>query len=367
MRIALTITELDPGGAETCLVNLACFLAERQHTVQVLALGPPPADGRDHLTRQLDAHGIAWQCGGRTRPWQFLSAANWLRKQLRAFKPQVVQSMLFHANVLSSLALPPSANTFLGGARVRQPERIRWTLQRLSTRKMAKLVCVSRDVAEHCQHNERIPTEKLAVIPNGIQAVPAVSPPACWTDLGLPPNARVLLSVGRLAEQKGYASLIENADAILGQAPDLHLVILGDGPLREPLEKLRQTQTSHSRIHLAGWQADAIRWMQACELFVLPTRYEGMPNVVLEAMSASRPVVAFGVEGVAEVFGSAPTARPQVVPAGNMPAFVAQTINMLHAPQTQQDCGAANRRRVADAFDLSTQLAKYEQLYLDLS
>ena len=172
MRIALVITELDPGGAEKCLTQLACFLAEQGHVVQVFAIGPPPIAGQDHFLRELEAHSVPVKFGigpGRVRSMRsFPKVVRWLRAELRQFVPEVVQAMLFHGNLLAALAVDHKRVKVFGGVRVRQPERWRWWLERWSSRRMLKLVCVSEDVAQHCEKIEHIAPEKLITIPNGI-------------------------------------------------------------------------------------------------------------------------------------------------------------------------------------------------------
>ncbi len=303
MRIALVITELYPGGAEKCFVNLACYLQSRGHQVVVWQLWPDPPPERRQLTQQLDQHGVAWHSGGARSAWQFINATRRLRRELIAFEPDVTQSFLFHANVAAALAhrrfpkgLP---GRLVGGARVAQPERWRQRLQRWAARRMEKLVCVSQSVATHCHSIEKIPLDKLLVIPNGLE-IPSFSTDtnACWSKLGLPVGARVLLFVGRLTEQKGVVEFMSRVvPDVLARLPEHRLVFMGDGEQSQQLGEMAQSLHRASRVHLVGWQPQAIEWMRAAELLVLSTRYEGMPNVIIEAMSVGKPVVSFAVDG----------------------------------------------------------------------
>ena len=136
MRIALVITELDPGGAENCLTQLACHLAKQGNEVRVYAIGPPPIAAQDRLLRQLKDHQVPVEfcvpTGGQRSLLAFPRIVRWLRRHFRQFDPEVAQSMLFHGNLATAIAVDTSRTRFFGGVRVRQPERFRWWLQRWS-------------------------------------------------------------------------------------------------------------------------------------------------------------------------------------------------------------------------------------------
>ncbi len=365
MRIALVITELDPGGAEQCLVHLACFLHARGHQVKVLALGTPPRENRGKLVQRLDEAGVEWICGNATSVWHALRSVQWLRRELASFSPDIVQSMLFHANVTTSAAARNRGYRLFGGVRVRQPQRIRWWLQRWASRHLERLICVSQDVARHCREIEGIAADKLVVIPNGIElASPEPDKQLHWGQLQIPDDARVLLFVGRLDDQKGVEPLVAGADAFLGNLPDHHLVLMGDGPLAGRLAAIRNNLPCRARVHLVPWRPDAMDWMRQCEVLVLPARYEGMPNVILEAMSVAKPVVSFAIDGVRELLGSEEAAQTQIVPPRDFPAFARAIETLATDAQLRDACAQHNRLRIEQAFQLRQQLARYEELYL---
>ena len=372
MRIALVITELDPGGAENCLTQLACFLADQGHSVRVYAIGPPPVDGQDVTLKSLTAHNVPFSFsispGGKRSRRSFHKVVGWLRRELNAFQPHVVQSMLFHGNLVSALAIKSKQVKFFGGVRVRQPERWRWWVQRWAARRMQKIVCVSDDVAAHCIGNERIPAAKVTTIPNGIdvataQKLIAASPVDPWKQFGLPASSRVLLFVGRLHPQKGVGELLERADELLMRLPEHHLVLVGNGPLETRLREQSANKQCAKRIHFAGWQPNAIALMARAELLLLPAAYEGMPNVILEAMAAGLAFVAFDVDGVRQLVGDTANHPEQVVAPDNYSDFVARTVELAQRTEWRAKCIAHNRDRIEQHFQLQQQLAKYAALY----
>jgi glycosyltransferase involved in cell wall biosynthesis len=368
-RIALVITELFPGGAEKCCVQLACFLKQRDFDVAIYQLWPAPPTNKRHLVDILDAEKIPWKSGGAVRPGDFIRVTRWLKRELRQFQPEVVQSFLFHANLATAAAVRGIPCRFFGGARVRQPERWRQLAQRWAARRMEKLVCVSRSVEEHCRNVERIAEHRLTTIPNGIETLDLQpqqigGDPAL--DVGIPPAAPVLLFVGRLVPQKGIVPLVERSDQLLEQLPQHHLVCVGEGPSRTKLEALKQASRFGKRLHFVGWQPNPLQWMRRCELLLLPAAYEGMPNVVLEAMSVGRPVVAFKVDGLEELLGTDSDAQKQLVAPEQFDSLIRTSINLAQSPAITQYLGRRNQARVEHAFRLDDQLAKYLSLYRTL-
>lgn len=367
MRIALVITELDPGGAEKCLTQLACYLSDLGHEVRVFAIGPPPAPGQEQFVKQLESHKIQVAfgigLGGVRSTRSFPKVIRWLRAELRKFAPDVVQSMLFHGNLLAALSVDRKRTAFFGGVRVRQPERWRWWLERWSARRMLKMVCVSEDVTQHCVQQERIEPHKLVTIPNGIdlQLVEKSAIAAKewdWTRYGLPADARVLLFVGRLHPQKGIEELVARADDLLALLPQHHLVVVGGGPLESRLRAI-----AVDRVHIVGWQPNALTWMHRADVLLLPASYEGMPNVLLESMAAHLPFIAFDVDGVRQLLGDSRYVENQIAPAGDFNKFIALTHQMANDNELRAHCATTNYAQIEQHFQLKDQLAAYAELY----
>lgn len=368
MRIALTITELDPGGAEKCLVQLTIYLAERGHEVEVIALGPTPENSlglspnRTLLTDQLTQAGIPWKSGNAAGVLSLPSVVKWLRNELQRIQPDVVQSMLFHANVVTALANRKLAIPHVGGARVGQPSRIRRLAEKWSAKRMQKMVCVSQAVANQCAR--LIPHDKLVVIPNGIPAAEfsqsAIERPTGLQQVLPKEQTPYFIFVGRLSEQKGILPLMKKVDLLLDNLPDYHMILLGDGPLRTEIQESINKSRNVTRVHLLGWRPHAIPWIANSRALLLPSRYEGMPNVVLEAMSVGRPVVVFDVEGIGELLGE----QSEQIVHGDLTQFIERVHQFANSDKIES-LGVENRKRAEALFRLEDQHAKYEQLYLD--
>src|SRR5690606_28334318 len=133
------------------------------------------------------------------------------------------------------------------------------------------------------------------------------------------------------------------------------------GPQRGELEAMAKRSPVSGRIHFAGFRSDLPRWLASAEIMLLPSRWEGMPNVVLEAMAAARPVVATATPGVEEALGSA--AADQTVASGDARAFLENVIALGRDREKTAQLGRQNLVRVEHEFSLAAMLARHRQLY----
>lgn len=365
IRLALVITELEPGGAERCLVNLATRIDRARFAPVVYSIRPRPPEGKDSLVGELAAAGVEvrfadirskWQA-----PWMVAALARLLREQ----RPQIVQSFLYHANVVGTLAARTAdVPHAVMGIRVADPRRMRSWLERRLAGSAQRIVCVSQSVAEFCRARG-FPADKLEVIPNGVDASRFEGvPPLDLAELGMPPGRKAILFIGRLHVQKDLHELIAAAPRMLARLPDHDLVIVGEGPQQAALQRLAGELDIAGRVHFAGWRADVPAILAAAEMLVLPSRWEGMPNVVLEAMAAARPVVATQVEGVVELLGE--LASEQAVSVGDLEGFTERIVQLAQNSQLSSELGIRNRTRVLDEFSLQTMVEKYERLFASL-
>lgn len=180
----------------------------------------------------------------------------------------------------------------------------------------------------------------------------------------LPPGGPKLVAIGRLAEQKGFALLIEALALAAPQHPGLHIALVGDGPLRGALEAAIAAQGLGSRVTLTGW-ADEARVhaeLAAAHALVLPSFAEGLPMVVMEAMAAGRPVIATSIAGVPELVQAGVTGW--LVPAGDATALAgAMAALAATPPEDLSEMGRKGRARVVARHDADTEAARLAALF----
>lgn len=366
LKIALCITDLDVGGAERALVELAVRLDRKRFEPAVYCLGPEPAP-QASCVPPLKAAGIEVHCLGAWRIWQLASVGRELRGLLKARRPDVVQSFLFHANLVSRLAARQvGVRPVISGIRVAEPRRWHLWADRLTSSLVDRYVCVSHSVARFSATRARLPAEKLVVIPNAVDVdrFPARQP-IDRTTLGVKPGRRMVVCVGRLEHQKGVGWLIGSARAWLDQVPDGDLVLVGQGPDRHKLERRCEELGLAGRVQFAGWRSDVPEILAAAELLVLPSKWEGMPNVVLEAMASRLPVVASDVEGVRELLG--PSADEQTVTYGDADALAKKIVKLVSNKALAEELGSRNRHRAEQEFTYDRVVAAYQDLWESLA
>jgi glycosyltransferase involved in cell wall biosynthesis len=159
----------------------------------------------------------------------------------------------------------------------------------------AKLIYVSGRIRDEQVHRRRAPVWKTLVIPSGVDLASFHGLPSrneLRSSLDIPDEDRIIVCVGRLSPEKGQEVLLKAAANLAGQGLDFKLWLVGDGPLREPLEQQIRQGGLENRVRLWGFRQDIPRLLCAADLFVLPSHYEIAPLSILEAMAAGLPVVA---------------------------------------------------------------------------
>lgn len=190
---------------------------------------------------------------------------------------------------------------------------------------------------------------QITTVPNGV-GVRRHQPDrlAARRSLGLAPDQPVVMTVGRLAPMKGHRDLIDAAPALLDRFPDLAVLIVGDGPLRDQSTRQITELGVGDCVRLLGHRPDARQLLDAADVFVLPSLHEGMPLVALEAMEASLPVVATRVIGSEEVVADRETGL--LVPAHDPPALARALTEVLDDPVLRTRFGRAGRVRYLENF-----------------
>lgn len=353
MRLVFCITELNVGGAERVMCELVVRLLGRGHSVAVCSLQPRPEN--NSCIAQLESAGITIKFLNINSTLSLVGGLFGLRKFLREQSPDVFVSFMFHANFLGRIAA-----YFAGIKHVVSCIRVaehsaKWhlVLDRWTSVLVEKYVCVSDSVAEFSRTIGGLPARKIAVINNGV-AVP--------TELKNGTNK--IIFVGRLDHQKGIDWLVQTIPSWLTQLEDWELLIVGDGVFRDKLEE-RIDDNLRQRVKILGWRADAVELIAESKILLLSSRWEGMPNVVLQAMSNAKPVVATNVEGIAELLGN--SAEQQICRFGDTEQFAQKILNIANNPTLAHELGQLNRSRIISKYSIDDMVNRYEQLLLNIN
>ncbi|RFA25150.1 hypothetical protein CAI21_19850 [Alkalilimnicola ehrlichii] len=302
MRIAQFIDTMNQGGAEHVVLDLAQALGIEGHEVVVLHFGSP------YLKQQCRLLGLTERVVPGHRFYKktaTLPQFAWLFQQyLRHEGIQVLHSHLFGpitgAAPAARMAGIPHIGTLHDVYSITdKPPRIR--LLQLASLLGTRLVAVSHDMEQFYRSRARFSPQALRTVYNGV-AFPSVrgDRQQLRQNLGLPPHAPVIITVGRLVSLKRQSLLFE----AFGQLDDRlegHFLVVGDGPERERLERMRRTLPQGERIHLLGTRSDVASLLKAADIFCLGSDTEGLSCSVLEAMAAGLPAVVTNVGGNREL------------------------------------------------------------------
>jgi glycosyltransferase involved in cell wall biosynthesis len=363
----MAITELDVGGAERAFVQIALGLKTKGWIVNVISLRDAGA-----LADSLRQAGIpveALSCGGVAD----LRAIGRMTRTLKANPPAVLLTFLNQANLVGRIAAKRAGvATVVSGIRVADRRWIVCIPEVMTKHLVTHYVAVSRSVADvHCQVCG-IETDRIDVIYNGVdlqgidnaRAIPR-------RELSCSEDDQLILCVGRLSEQKAPLSAIEAFDELRRLDPigfsRRKLIFVGDGPLRSKLEEQIRTRQLQNHVQLLGWRSDIASTMKSATVLLLASKWEGLPNVILEAQVAGLPVVASAVDGCTELVEDGQTGR--LFPPGDTQKLAAVLHEVLgssdHSRGTVQYLLArlaANARQFAAGFSWEKCVDQYDAL-----
>ena len=360
--IAFCITELDRGGAERALSQLVLGLNRAEWSPRVYCLGP-----RGHFADVIEAGGVRVECLDASGVMSLPRVLLRLTLALRRFRPRVLQTFLFHANIVGRVAgALARVARIVSGIRVAD-RRSRWfgRIDRWTNWLVDHNVCVSQGVADFAATETGLSRRKLSVIPNGVEYETfASATPADLTQFGVPVGSPVCITVGRLEEQKGIDVLLDAAVRVKAAHPECHFLIVGDGRDRVALETRSAQLGLAATIHFTGLRADVPNLLAAATLFVLPSRWEGMANALLEAMASGLPVVATAVEGSSELVRSGVTGL--LVPAGTSVELAMAICSVLAAPSHSREMALTAQSTVRSGYTTDASVRAYCRLYVQL-
>jgi glycosyltransferase involved in cell wall biosynthesis len=171
--------------------------------------------------------------------------------------------------------------------------------------------------------------------------------------------------VGRLEEQKGHLYLLEALAQARPELSEATLLLVGEGRLRPDLERRARELGLAEQVRFLGTRRDLPLIYRALDLFVQPSRWEGLPLALLKAMGAGLPVLATRVSGVREVINDGRNGR--LVEPGEAPALAQALVELCRQPELRARLGAAARLTIQEGYSLEAMLAQLERLYLELA
>lgn len=356
-RILWVISGLSAGGAERVIAELANAFADRGHSVAVLTL---TISDNDHYNLSESVKRISLDTTWASHSFVKKISSNvrrnsMIRSAVREYKPDVVISFIEETNIRVLMALLRLELPVIVSERT-DPRRHRvhlfWKIaRRLLYPTAARVVVQTESVAVWARRF--LHEKQVRVVPNFVR----ILPPSIDDNLR---EDKSILAVGRFDSHKGFDVLLR-AFALCGWAErGVKLTLLGDGPERKALSFLAQELGISDKVDMPGVVKDPERWMSCASVFVLPSRYEGFPNVLLEAMAMGCPVIASDCDsGPREIIQS--NKNGLLVSVGDVEELSIALQSLLSNPNLRRRLGT-EAVKVRERYSRTTILEQWEKL-----
>jgi len=334
------------GGSERHLLTLLPGLAAEG--IEPVFLGLDDPDGvLEPFYRELGVESVRLSCPRDVDP----GLLRRVRRELARLRPDVVHTHLVHGDVYGTLGAGriPVVSTKHNDDPFRHgPFR---HVERLLTRRTRRVIAITEALRRFCVERVGLPDGKIEVVHYGLDGLP--EPWGENADDEVPADARVLLCVSRLAEQKGVDVAVRALARIREVEPRAVLVVLGEGPERARL--------AGEGVYLPGRVGDVASWYRRAELLLHPARWEGFGLALLEAMLAAKPVVATRVSSTPEIVADGETGL--LVPPEADASLADAVLGLLADPARAAAMGEAGLARARSEFSVAKMTARTLAVY----
>ena len=375
MKVLHIITRLDRGGSADNTL-LSCIGQRRRGHEVVLAAGPGLTE-ESPLRPRAESEGVELvripslvRAVDPLKDWGALRAC---RRLIREGRFDLVHTHTSKAGILGRLAArlvggcrvvhTPHGHVFYGYFGPWKTRLFVWAERLMARWTDAIVTLTDREAEEHLALGVGRPSQFVTIF-SGIPLPPAKArggaDPARRQALGLPPEGMLVGSVGRLDPVKGHGLLIRAFARLRDRHPGARLILIGDGEEREAYQALARELEIAERVRFLGWRGDVDDLLGELDLFVFPSRNEGMGRAAVEAMAAGLAVVATRTGGLTEVVRDGETGL--LVPPGDADALSAAMDRLLARPEERRAMGEAGRN-LAQAYSAERMCEKIEGLY----
>lgn len=372
LKVMEMIDKPSLGGGQAVLLALAGYLDRERYAVSVCAAAGGP------LEEEVRKLGLAFHPAGFSKK----PAPGFIRELARLLAAEKTDILHTHGGVAGlfgrraarAARTPVVVHTLHGihYLHYRNPllRRAHIGLERFLSRTTTAVICVSEADLALARKYRLAPGDRLRLVRNGVALFEKYENDArlrVLDDLCVRLKFRtpVIGTVARLHRQKGVGHFIRAAEAVVRAKPSATFVVVGGGPLEKSIREEIARRGLGDRIVLAGERADALDLMSAFDVFVLPSLWEGLPLVLIEAAGLGKPIIATDIEGSREIISDGETGL--LVPPADPAALAGAILRLLEDEDLRRRIAANARNRIPPAFSLKEMVARTERLYLDLA
>jgi len=378
LRIAYLPPSLSPAGAERQMLALGEGLPRERFQVEFLSMsGPGPYDDRAKAAGATVRYAGTWPRPGSSKLERLanrgLKTVRYLR-DARAAHYDLIDAWLYPVDVMAVLARPITRTKVIVTGRYNLRDfnppmsALERRLNEAANRRVDAVIANSDAVASDTLSHERIDPAKLHVIRNGVQPIellPDDEIEAGRRDLGVEAGELLIGCVANYGPVKRHDLLIDAFAALRREGHKLRLVMIGEGPMRPELQQQIDALGLGGLARLYGRVTDPKPMLSLFDLIVQASRSEGLPNALLEAAAAARPIVATAAGGSGEVVIDGVTGL--LVPVNDVDAITSAMRRMILDPELRLRLGHAARERADTTFGMGRFVGEYAALYEQLA
>ncbi|WP_318443409.1 glycosyltransferase [Photobacterium leiognathi] len=360
MKILFIITGLGVGGAETQVCKLITELVKRGNQVKVISLS-----GEKIISPEIDDSEVI-ELHMKKNIFGFIMSYLKIISVIRDFRPDVIHSHMFHANIISRLSAAMFTNIKLICTAHSKNEggHLRMFIYRLTDFLCDTMTNVSQEAVDEFIKLKAVKKDKIIAIHNGID-LEKFSPNINFrkkirNELSIDKSTTVLMAIGRLTEAKDYPNLINAFDNVRRNNERVRLFIVGSGEEEHTIRLQVENLGLGNYVSFLGMRLDIPELLNACDLFILSSKWEGFGLVVAEAMACKRLVVATDCGGVKEVVGDA-----GILVESSNTSLLSKSIDIaLNLSLTKKNklCNLA-RKRIIEHYSMNSVVNKWIELY----
>lgn len=356
MRIIQVIADFGLAGAETMVEHLSCELIAEGHDVLVISL----FDLHTAITDRIESRGIKIEYLGKKRGFD-PSVITKMRKIIKAYKPDIINThryvlpYVFMATFRLNIKLVHTVHNVAQKEQTNVGKYINKILFRFFN---VLPIALSKEVQKTIHEVYGLPTQRIPVIFNGIDLS------ECIVKKNYNRNKSFsIIHVGRFMDVKNHALLIRCFAQFVKLHPDARLQLLGDGERREEMVKLAKELDIIDFVEFAGLQSNVYPWLNNADLFILPSKFEGMPMTLIEAMGTGLPIIASDVGGIPDML----TSQKDALLIEPNEKDILKALEFFYYDEGKRKEFGQNALRKSVMFLAKTMAKKYIDVYMKIS
>lgn len=364
VNILQLVNSLEIGGAETVAVNLAININQKEFKAMVCTiedLGPLALKLKEKNIKYLNLA---------KKPGMRITAALKLARIIRKYKIDIITThnygALFYGTIAKLLARRGSI-LHVDHNRVFPDKTKRWISEKTLSRFAFKVIAVSSELKTNLIQYEKINETHIDIITNGINGneySKKIDRARKIDELGLDNKVPILGMAVRLAEEKGICYFLEACEDLFRQGQVFQVIIAGDGPLKNELKEKTTSLNLDGYVKFLGERTDVNEILQVLDVYVLPSISEGMPLSLLEAMAASKAIVATNIGGIPEVIENEVSG---LLVNSKSPSGLSEAIGrLINDVGLRENLGSYAKKCFDEKYSIETMMSSYEAYYREI-